>query len=296
MYQRPFRGSDAVSGGALTRHELRTHYASVFRDVYIRNDDELTALVKARAAWLATGSILGGFSAAAVLRTKYLDGAAPAEIVRPDRHGPPGIVAHSWDLDGTDICSVGEIQLTTAARTAFDIGRTRPVSAAVPILDQLMRATKVKPVAVLAIADARPHTRGVRMVKAAIDLVDAQAESPAETRLRLQFVKAGLPRPETQIRFRELGIRVDMGWRTWKVIVEYDGPQHWDDDEQRAWDIERLALLEEAGWLVIRVSAAMMRQPWRVVDRVARALIARGCPLARVDRGTYALKTAESRA
>ena len=54
-------------------------------------------------------------------------------------------------------------------------------------------------------------------------------------------------KPETQIEFRDLRIRVDMGWRQWKVAVEYDGVQHWEDRYQRSRDIERIALLEAAG-------------------------------------------------
>ena len=68
-------------------------------------------------------------------------------------------------------------------------------------------------------------------MRTALDMVDGGAESPQETRLRLALVAAGLPVPETQIEFfDEYGspyIRVDMGWRQWKVAVEYDGVQHW---------------------------------------------------------------------
>jgi very-short-patch-repair endonuclease len=42
-------------------------------------------------------------------------------------------------------------------------------------------------------------------------------------------------------------IRVDMGWREWRVAVEYGGVQHWSDRRQRSGDIERIALLEGAG-------------------------------------------------
>jgi hypothetical protein len=45
-----------------------------------------------------------------------------------------------------------------------------------------------------------------------------------------------------------------------------------------AWDIERIAILESLGWVVIRVSAHMLRNPGRVIDRVGATLIGRGCP------------------
>jgi hypothetical protein len=58
----PFLGSQALKRGPVTRSQLRTRYRAVFRDVYIGRDAELTAAVKARAAWLSTGAALAGLS------------------------------------------------------------------------------------------------------------------------------------------------------------------------------------------------------------------------------------------
>jgi hypothetical protein len=282
MDDSPFLGSQALKRGAVTRSELRTRYRVVFRDVYIGKHAELTAVAKARAAWLSTGATLGGLSAAAVLGTKWLDGAAPAEIMRADRHGQRGIVVHSDQLAADEVHTVSGMRATTAARTAFDIGRGLPV--AVPILDALLNATRIKPADVISVADRHPRTRGVRRLRAALELADGGAESPQETRVRLspasggcpQLLGAGLPKPETQIEFRDLPIRVDMGWREWKVAVEYDGIQHWENRYQRSWDIERIALLEAAGWSVVRISAEMLSRPNAIVERVKIKLRERG--------------------
>lgn len=247
--------------------------------MYIRKDAELTAADKARTAWLSTGATLAGLSAAAVFGTKWLDDDAPAEIVRGNRHSQRGIVTHSCQLATGETQWFRGVRLTTPARTAFDIGCGMPAARSIPVLDALLNAAGIKPADVAAIADEHPGARGIRQLRAALDLVDGGAESPQETKVRLLLVGAGLPRPETQIEFRNLHprvIRVDMGWREWKVAVEYDGIQHWDDPEQRAWDIERIALLEEAGWIVIRVSAAMLRRPHVIVDRVRARLAERG--------------------
>lgn len=274
-----FRGSEAVRRGAVTPKQLRTRYRVVFRDVYIARDAALTAAAKARAAWLSTGGTLAGQSAAAVLGTKWLDDTAPAEIVRADRHSQRGIVSHSYQLAENEVRSLRGMRVTTPARTAFDLGRALPVTRSVPILDALLNATGIQPADVAAVADDHPGARGIRRLKAALDLVDGGAESPQETRVRLLLVDAGLPRPATQIEFRNLHtrrIRVDMGWREWKVAVEYDGIQHWEDPYQRAWDIERIALLEGAGWIVIRISAAMLKRPHAIVERVRAKLAERG--------------------
>lgn len=267
----------------LTDYQLRTRYRAVYRDVYVANDEKLTAADRARAAWLWAGGdgVLTGISAAAVLGTKWLDDDRPAELIRINRHSPPGIVVRSYDLAADETCRRRGMQVTTPARTAFDIGRTVPARQAIPILDALVRATGIKTAEVVALAATKQGVRGVRRLRAAIDLVDGGAESPQESRLRLFLVGAGLPRPETQIEFfddfGEPFIRVDMGWRDWKVAVEYDGVQHWSDPAQRAWDIERIVLLEAMGWIVIRVSAQMMARPQVIVERVRMKLRSAGC-------------------
>jgi very-short-patch-repair endonuclease len=272
----PFRGSEAVRCGRLTRNDLRTRYRRVFRDAYIANDVELSAFVKAHAAWLSTGATLAGTSAAAVLGTKWLDANAPAEIVRADRHAQPGMVARSHELADDEARIWRGVRVTTAARTAFDIGRRLPLERSVPILDALMNVTGLKIVEVEELANRYPGCRGARLLRAALDRADGGAESPQETRVRLLLTDAGLPKPETQIELRDMHIRIDMGWREWKVAVEYDGIQHWTDSRQRSWDIERIAILEAAGWVVIRISAEMLTRPHVIVERVRAALIERG--------------------
>src|ERR1700753_1421688 len=58
-----------------------------------------------------------------------------------------------------------------------------------------------------------------------------------------------------------------MGWRNWRVAVEYDGVQHWSDRYQRSWDIDRIAILEAMGWVVVRISAEMLSRPAVIIDR-----------------------------
>jgi Protein of unknown function (DUF559) len=275
-----FIGSAAVRRGQLTRRGLARGHKALYRDIYIRRDVELTARIRAEAAWLATDAPLAGVSAAAVLGAKWLNPAAPAEVIRMDRHSPPGIVVHTWAHDDVEIGSVRGIECTTPARTAFDLGRRyADANMAVPLLDALMNATGLTSEAVARVALAHPGARGVATLRTMLTLVDGGAESLPESRLRLLLVGSGLPRPETQIEFRELRIRVDMGWREWKVAVEYDGVQHWNDRRQRSWDIDRIALLEDAGWTVIRVSAEMMSRPDVILDRVRVRLRSKGCPV-----------------
>jgi hypothetical protein len=73
--------------------------------------------------------------------------------------------------------------------------------------------------------------------------------------------------------------RLDLGWPQWKVAVEYDGPQHWDDPQQHARDIDRLADLAAQGWTVIRVSRDLLRYRSPIVlGRTRDAMRSAGWP------------------
>ncbi|TPG31127.1 endonuclease domain-containing protein [Mycolicibacterium hodleri] len=281
----PFLGQDAVRRDVVTARRLQKDYRAIYRNVYVHRAVSVTALTRARAAWLWSGgnAVLVGLSAAMVHGTKWIEPGEPAEISRLDRHGASGIVCHTYALESSECCHVDGMRLTTPARTAFDIGRTRAPTQAAVYLDALVHATGLSVSDVVELADRHPGVRGVRRLRDVLRLVDGGAESPQETRLRLILVNAGLPKPETQIEFRDrfgaVRVRVDMGWREWKVAVEYDGIQHWTDKRQRSWDIERIAMLEASGWVVVRVSAEMLTHPDVLVKRVREKLRAAGCPI-----------------
>jgi very-short-patch-repair endonuclease len=182
---------------------------------------------------------------------------------------------HSGIIPDDEICLRVSIYCTTPARTAYDIGRRVPRDASIIRIDALLNATRCAVADVSRIADRYPGARGIRRLRTTLDLVDGGAESPQETRLRLLLVRSLATRPVTQIR---VGYRrIDMGWPTWKVGVEYDGEQHWTDPDRYAEDIERLEFLAAQGWLIVRVSGRQLRyQPETVVRRVREVLISRG--------------------
>jgi hypothetical protein len=149
--------------------------------------------------------------------------------------------------------------VTTPERTAFDLGRRGTLGRAVANLDALAAATDFKVSDVEELAANHRHTRGLRQLDAALELVDGGAQSPKETWLRLLLSNAGFPRPATQIPV--LGpdgyprYFLDMGWEDIMLAAEYDGDQHWTDPAQYAWDVDRQEYSDRLGWTVIRVVA-----------------------------------------
>ena len=281
----PFRATEALDSGALTRYRLKTEFHALHRNVYLHKDEPLTAVNRAVAAWLWSDrqAIVAGRSAAALLGSKWIDDDLPAEIIRSSRDKAQGIVVRSDVLGDDDITVRSGITLTTPARTAYDIGRRLSLTEALIHLDALARATGLEGKNVDHIAEQHKGARGIVPLRRALQLMDAGSESPYETRTRLVLLIAGLPRPSTQIVVKAYGefvARIDMGWNQWRVGVEFDGAQHWTDPVQRTRDIDRLAELEALGWRIIRVSATLLRQrPSVMVARVVEALRAAGAPV-----------------
>jgi uncharacterized protein DUF559 len=281
----PFTGKDAVRSGAMTYRDLRRH-VRVYRNVYMRSGSELSARERAVAAWLWSDkrSVIAGNSAAALLGANWVDAAAPAELITARRRPPPLIVTRNETLLPGETTVVSGVPVTSPARTAYDLGRRPGLASAVTRLDALARATGVAAADVAPLIEAHRGARGMKQLRRVLPLVDAGAESPQESRTRLLLISAGLPRPQTQIEvLNDWGgvlARIDMGWERWKVGVEFDGAQHWTDPVQRTWDIDRGAELQRRGWLIVRVSADLLRnRPDIVIARVRDALHAAGCPL-----------------
>ncbi|MGH3966973.1 MAG: DUF559 domain-containing protein [Mycobacterium sp.] len=114
--------------------------------------------------------------------------------------------------------------------------------------------------------------------------MDAGAESPKESWLRLVLIGAGFPRPTTQIQITD-GYRVaylDMGWEEQKVAVEYDGDQHRTGREQYVKDIRRAEMIDSLGWRVIKVIKEDRAN--YVIERTRNALARRGWVLTSPNR------------
>ena len=281
----PFIAAEALDAGMLTFRELRRFHEAVYPGVWAPRGVELSPVRRARAAWLWSGrrSVLAGLSASALHGAKWVEPGTPAELVHSNRRPPQMIVVRGDRLLHGETGRVDGMLVSTAARTAFDLGRRLPVAAAVPRIDALMNATGVSVEEIAAIAAAHRGVRGTRALGESLSLVDGGAESPYESMTRMLLVKNGFPRPQTQIRVLDCNgvvvARLDMGWRQWRVGVDFDGVHHWTDPPQRNRDLERYALLPDLGWTDIRLNSGILHNaPRRFLDRVGAALMARGCP------------------
>jgi very-short-patch-repair endonuclease len=119
---------------------------------------------------------------------------------------------------------------------------------------------------------------GLARARRALALVKPGTDSPRETQTRLLLVKAGLPCPMVNLQVRVSGrtFYLDMAYEDRMLAIEYDGAGHVSDRQQMQRDQLRRRLLEDAGWRVITVTAADLREdPVGVVASVRAAYAGR---------------------
>jgi hypothetical protein len=273
-----FVGSEALANNQVTRNDLRHHYQRLFPDVYVRGEPTLRDRTVGAWLWSDRRAVIAGVAASALHGASWVDSDIPIELIWRSSRPAAGLVVRNETLADDEITRVAGLSVTTPVRTAFDLGRHLPRDDAVVRLDALAWTRRVTVDEIEALIARYPSVRGIRALKVALALVDAGADSPPETRLRLQLTDAGTPPDQTQIvvtvgRGRVLAI-LDMGWPQLGVAVNYDGAYHQTDRKRYVRDHKILRKLEEMGWIVVRVIAE--DDIADVLRRVERALLSRG--------------------
>lgn len=115
------------------------------------------------------------------------------------------------------------------------------------------------------------------MLERALPLLREGSRSAKETELRRLLVGAGLPEPEINGDILDdAGVWVaecDLVFRAWKVVVEYEGEQHFEKRQGRK-DVKKYELLRALGWTVVRVMQDDLADPEATAARVRSALFA----------------------
>jgi hypothetical protein len=124
--------------------------------------------------------------------------------------------------------------------------------------------------------DWRPGSAGAEVV---VPHLNGRSRSLKESEVRAVLVFGGLPVPEVNVDVHDgtsfLGC-VDLLYRLWKVIVEFEGRQHAFDTAQFNHDIHRYAGFRGGGWEYKQVTTEVLNHPKALVLDVYRILRARG--------------------
>jgi Protein of unknown function (DUF559) len=259
-------------------------YQRLFYDAYVPSTIKITPLLRARvvlrrlpnAAWISHHTAI-----------QIWGGVAPTSpeihVTMTDRNlrcRRQGIAAHYCDPGGTTSSFHG-VAVSTPTQAFLELAATGASLVDLVIAgDSLVKVTQLTPEAFIEAADECLGNKS-RLARRAARLIRLGVDSPMETRVRLLVVFAGLPEPEVNFILRdEQGHwqrRFDMCYRDLKLIIEYDGRQHAEDDHQWGSDIERREELDRLGWRLIIVRAdGIYRYPERTLAKIQTALRDRG--------------------
>lgn len=286
-----FLGRDALGDG-VPRHDLRRWYTQMFRGVYMPKNAVPTLDDRILGAWLTSDrrGVIAGVAASALHGAQWVDAREPIELLVSERRRQVGLVIRMDRYRPDEITSVASLPVTSAPRTAFDLGRHQPRALALGRLDALMRAAPFTQADVQRLIDRYGPVRGVCQLRELLPLIDAGAESLRESRLRLLLIDNGFAAPETQITVSTddgfIAV-LDMGWRELGLAVEYDGAQHQTERAQYLKDRRRLPMLTELDWEVVTV--VNEDSPREVLARVYEAYLRRGG--AEIDAMVWATRT-----
>ena len=278
---RVFRGSDAVRTGALSRAQLRgPEVRRLFQGVYAPIDMAVTHDLYCAGAGLVLPptAVITGRSAATVRGVALARTDDPVEALVPLGARvvrTSGLTVRRTAIRPEEWEQSAGLRLATPQRMALDLLLDRPLPDAVADLDAVLRAGLVALPDVGALVEQRSD-RGIVPARRAVALADPRAESRPESRVRVWLVQDGLhPHPQHWIEdSRGRLARVDLAFIRQRVAVEYDGG--WREGELWALnrDRERLNRVQAAGWEIVFVTAALLRNPERMI-RTVRAALAR---------------------
>lgn len=276
-----FVGSHAVAEGFLTRRQLQSGlYRRVLRNVYadpsLAHDHELVA--RAAALLMPPDAVLGGRSAALWWGAPTAGLLDPVVVIVPPAsawRGPKGVRVHRSALSPADIEERDDgLRITSVERTARDVAVLERTKDAVACLDAMVHNGALTEAMLRRLRTSDVGRWGWRRLQKILPLVDGRAQSPPESWVRVACHLAGLPHPVPQHAVVHNGVflgEVDLAWPEARLIVEYEGAYHFDG-VQIVKDDARYSRLIAAGWRVIRLSSADLRDLGAVVERIRAAL------------------------
>lgn len=177
----------------------------------------------------------------------------------------PDIVRHRSTLSDDEVVVLDHVAVTSLVRTVLDCVSTLPPLDGLVLADWAL-AQGVRREDLVAALEARTDRRHRRRARLVLELADGGAQSPWETRTRYVLLRAGFPRPRTQVPVvTRLGtFHADLGWDGWGPLVEFDGFVKYQDgvlrpgydaDAARFDEKRRDDAIRAAGRRLLRITA-----------------------------------------
>jgi hypothetical protein len=237
-----------LSADDVDRRIRAGRFHRLHRGVYAVGHRTLTAEGRWIAAVLSAGpgAVLSDASAAMAWDLRRSAGGVihVSVATRAGRDQRPGVRVHRREtLTPQDMTVHRNVPITTATRTIVDLARTLEGRALEALIDRADQRGLV---------DFRElRAAGPVSLKTVLAQYQGTAtRSELEERFLQLCDKAGIPRPETNVRIA--GLEVDFVWRDRRLIVEVDGYAYHRSPRALERDRERDVILGMAGWCVRR--------------------------------------------
>ncbi|MDV7132696.1 type IV toxin-antitoxin system AbiEi family antitoxin [Williamsia muralis] len=195
-------------------------------------------------------------------------GSRTSKHVRVQRDARPPAVMH-----------VNGIPVATPARAVVDLARRASFASAVVTGDAALHRGLCTKADLEAELDLIVGSPGYPQACRAVAMMDGLAESPLESRSRVDIFDGGLPNPALQLEIVDARggfvARVDFAWPEQLVVGEADGLIKYNRDDLKAVlrrEKYRTDRITEQGWRVVRWSSADLATPGLVVGRLRAAL------------------------
>lgn len=218
---------------------------------------------------------------------------SPLDLARtPGLQRPRRKYVHGHELmpGPFDVVVVHGVPVTSVQRTLLDIAPLLTVDELVVIGDQIVCAHQQafgrRKIALVELNVLRAYvaqhsgTRGMRKLRAALELVKVGADSPPETKLRLIITRSPLPDFEPNVHIEDAKGREmvgpDLACKKYKTCAEYGGGHHFSA-EQQSKDHDRDFITNALGWYQALINKQDMKAgELVVVTKIARMLVRGG--------------------
>ncbi|HZE38443.1 MAG TPA: hypothetical protein VE172_06480 [Stackebrandtia sp.] len=186
----------------------------------------------------------------------------------------PGSYVYRWKIPPSHIQTWHGIRTTTPVRTAADCAHHLPWLDAVAAVDKFLRVGLGREELAWFV-----ERTGRRRARTVVEVADAGAESTMETWVRCMIQEVGLPRPSTQVAVRSGSetFKVDLGYREFRLGIEYDGQWFHAGAAFAGQDARRRAAIGAAGWkLLVFNMRHVLVEPQAMLEYVLTTLCQRG--------------------
>lgn len=274
---RPFTAAEARAAG-VSEKVLRGHrFRRLFARVWVCVDHSMTRLDWITAATLAAPS-RAQLSHISRLQALGLD-FGPEEPYHFTVAGDLHIALDDMFVHRTQVLPPLDDVGVTPATAFLQLCATARMIDAIKVGDWLLHHRHMALVEVVELAHRDDWRPGAAEVLRVVPYLDPASRSLKESETRAVVIFSGLPKPEVNVDLvvdgRWLGC-VDLLFRIWLLVLEYEGRQHAETSEQFAKDITRYAGFREESVAYLQVTNDMLRAPRQLVRRVHGMLAARG--------------------